>query len=136
MKITRQPSFTPWPKSEITIRRTPPGLAVVGRTWPGVKPERIPYLVGDIFEGVSDDSTLQMLVDFEYFLDRGLICAPTLTGITTKLVESHATSWEHMHYWLKAFETVNWDKRPMSTMLMEFDRSGLFWESPTRSIMR
>jgi len=131
--LTSRFEIKPWP-CNTQFKRKAPGLARIGATWKNLDMDRLPHLIGDIFQDVDAGSqTIGLVIDFIKQDDDTYKFNVTLSDILNKLVQPHAMEWEHMRYIIDAVITVNCENDVMPTMYMECDHTGLFWEDPMKT---
>ncbi len=119
----------PWPCNN-TFKRKAPGLAVEGRSWTHVELDRVPYLIGDIFNDLSPEYTvLGIAIDYTRDAKNHVTCTITITDFLIKLVALHAAEWQHLKHFTNAFIAVN-EGREIPTQYIECEREGLYWQVP------
>lgn len=116
-----------WPSTSV-FRRKAPGIAVIGRTWTNVHIDRIPHLIGEIFDDLDwRYPVIGLMISFSRNNGGKLSGTVTLTDMIKKLTEVHAVAWQHMPHLMNIYFTLNEENGMFPTIYIECDRSGLYW---------
>lgn len=131
MEVTLIPTLEhqTWPTTSLSIKRPPPGIAVINRVWRDIHLDRICYLIGDIFEDLAIDySTIELAIHLKSKSNHVVLNDIRLIKITNKLVEPYACLWQTLHYHTQCFIDIHNTITHLPDIHIMCDRYGLFWD--------
>ena len=124
--ITNLYDATPWPVDG-ALKRQSPGIAIIGRTWPELRLDRVPYLIGHILHDLADEYPIVLAAANYTVSNTGqLVCKVRLVGFLKKMMPISSVEWQSMGYFTHSFLSRYRDRGTFPTQYIECDRSGFY----------
>ena len=125
------PSYpsAPWP-TERSLKRSAPGIAVIGRCWVNLKPDSIPYLVANLFVDLPRQfNAISVAVIYSVSDEGQYVCSLRVKRFLCQLQPYFSIKWHDMSHYTQALFEIYRERDRLPTQYIEFYRDGFYTQT-------